>query len=137
MRVVLDTNVLLVSIGKNSFYRKIFDALKDGKFTLLVTTEIHLEYFEQLQIRSSTIIAENICRGLTELDSIEAINVSYRWNLITTDPDDNKFTDCAVAGNADYLVTNDAHFNILKTKDFPPINIVSAEEFLQIIQENG
>ena len=34
--------------------------------------------------------------------------------LINADPDDNKFFDIAVAANADYLVTNDAHFNMVK-----------------------
>ena len=31
------------------------------------------------------------------------------------DPDDNKYCDCAIAGNAKYLVTEDKHFQILKS----------------------
>ena len=49
------------------------------------------------------------------------------------DEDDNKFSDCAVAGYADYLISNDKHFNILKTIDFPRIPVINAEKFLEII----
>ena len=57
----------------------------------------------------------------------------YNWILIQDDLDDNKFTDCAVASSAQYLVTNDKHFNALKTITFPPINVVSADDFLTIL----
>jgi predicted nucleic acid-binding protein len=52
---------------------------------------------------------------------------------VEKDADDNKFVDLTIAGNADYLVTNDKHFNPLKTIDFPKINIVSINEFKSII----
>jgi predicted nucleic acid-binding protein len=37
------------------------------------------------------------------------------------DQDDEKFADCAIVSNADYLVTNDRHFEVLKTIQFPII----------------
>lgn len=55
------------------------------------------------------------------------------WQLIKADPDDDKFSDCAIAANANYLVTNDRHFDILKQTPFPKLQIISAEEFLEII----
>lgn len=61
--------------------------------------------------------------------------VYYFWNLITVDPDDNKFIDAYVAADADYLVTNDAHFNEVKKVNFPLVNIVSADEFLEILKK--
>lgn len=45
--------------------------------------------------------------------------VYYYWNAITQDADDNKFFDIAIAANADYLVTIDAHFNEAKELSFP------------------
>lgn len=67
-----------------------------------------------------------------------APNVSYaepyfKWNLIEKDPDDNKFVDLAVAGNADFLVTNDKHFFPLKKLEFPKLNIVTLDEFKKVI----
>ena len=34
----------------------------------------------------------------------------YKFNLIKSDPDDNKFVDCAVIANAKFIVTEDRHF---------------------------
>ena len=47
--------------------------------------------------------------------------------------DDNKFADCAIAANADYLITNDKGFNILKQIEFPKISVVTIQEFEKII----
>lgn len=48
MRVVLDTNVLLVSIGRRSPFRPIFDALLQQRLMLVVSTGILLGYEEIL-----------------------------------------------------------------------------------------
>jgi predicted nucleic acid-binding protein len=53
--------------------------------------------------------------------------------LITEDPDDNKFVDCAFAANAEYLVSDDKHFKILDRIPFPQINLLKMEEFLPIV----
>ena len=41
--------------------------------------------------------------------------------MIKDDPDDDKYIDCAVAANADYIISNDKHFAILDTIDFPQL----------------
>ncbi|MBL7818660.1 MAG: PIN domain-containing protein [Saprospiraceae bacterium] len=56
-----------------------------------------------------------------------------RWQLITADPDDDKFADLAISANAQYLVTNDHHFNVLKTLPFPTVKVVSLDEFQEIL----
>ncbi|HET7898075.1 MAG TPA: PIN domain-containing protein, partial [Flavisolibacter sp.] len=68
-------------------------------------------------------------------DSPDTIHqtVFYHWNAITADPDDNKFFDAAVAANADYLVTNDSHFNEAKNISFPKLSIISAAAFLDLL----
>ncbi len=58
---------------------------------------------------------------------------NFKWQLVDLDPDDNKFVDLTIAGNADYLVTNDKYFNPLKSLDFPVLNIVLIDEFKRII----
>jgi len=59
-------------------------------------------------------------------------NILY---LIRDDVDDNKFIDCAFAGNVNFLVSNDKHFNILKTTQFPKIPLLSISEFLKLISD--
>jgi predicted nucleic acid-binding protein len=57
--------------------------------------------------------------------------------LIVADADDNKFADCALNAGADLIVTNDRHFNVLKSIAFPPIKVVDIETFKRIIIENS
>ncbi len=59
--------------------------------------------------------------------------VFYKWNAITQDPDDNMFFDIAVAGNADFIVTNDSHFDAINRLNFPSIKLISADEFLTLV----
>ena len=55
----------------------------------------------------------------------------YHFNLIKVDPDDNKFVDCAVAGNAKFIVTEDRHYDILRRTDFPKVNIIKLDETMR------
>ena len=55
------------------------------------------------------------------------------WENSSKVADDNKFVDCAICGNAELLVTNDAHFDILKTIGFPKVEIIKLQEFVNII----
>lgn len=48
MRVVVDTNCLLVSIPKKATHRWLFEAILQGRFELAITTDILNEYAEQL-----------------------------------------------------------------------------------------
>lgn len=48
--------------------------------------------------------------------------------------DDNKFADWAVSCNADYLVTNDRHYDVLSTIEFPDIRVIKAAGFLEILK---
>jgi predicted nucleic acid-binding protein len=53
---------------------------------------------------------------------------SYKWQLVER-PDDNKFVDCAVGVNADYLVSDDKHGDLLKLKIYFPVPIVTFQQF--------
>ncbi len=134
MRIVLDTNVLLVSIPTQSKFHPIIKALADYKYTLLISNDIYLEYLEIIAAKSNVSIVEGFINFIYKHDNIEIIDVHFQWNLISVDQDDNKFCDCAIAGNADYIVTNDAHFNVLKNLDFPKLKVITAEEFLNVLE---
>ncbi len=136
MRVVLDTNVLLVSIPKLSKYRPIFENLIEKKYTLIISNEILTEYEEIITRKANESVAQNIVKMLVTLSNVEKKEIYYNWHLIKSDEDDNKFVDCAVAGNADYLVSNDQHFNVLETIDFPEVPLIDAEKFLELIKES-
>jgi len=134
MKVVIDTNILLQAIAHNSRFRLIWNAFLNEKFDLLVTAAILLEYEEKLTDKASRQVAINVTLLIYEAPNARFTNVYYEWNAITADYDDNKFFDAAVAGNADYLVTNDAHFNAAKKLSFPKLNIITGDEFLELIK---
>jgi uncharacterized protein len=131
--VLLDTNVFLVSISPFSKYAPIFDALIDGKFTLVISNEIISEYEEIIQWRYDKQTVHDILNLLIHLDNVTQQDIYFRWQLIEADKDDNKFVDCAISIGADYLVSNDRHFNILKNIAFPYVNLINADAFLELI----
>ncbi|NIM14147.1 MAG: putative toxin-antitoxin system toxin component, PIN family [Candidatus Aminicenantes bacterium] len=134
MRVVLDTNVMLVSIPKLSKYRAIFEGLIQKKYTLIISNEILTEYEEIIGQKANEVVAQNITNMLISLSNVEKTEIYYRWGLIKVDEEDNKFVDCAIAGSADYLVSNDSHFNVLETTDFPEVPVITIEKFLEILK---
>jgi len=61
--------------------------------------------------------------------------IYFKWGLITQDYDDNKFVDAAISSNANFLISNDKHYNILKKNRFPNVTVINLEEFLRILKE--
>jgi putative PIN family toxin of toxin-antitoxin system len=137
LRIVLDTNVLLVSISEFSKYHWLFRCILEKKFDLYITNEILTEYEEIIGKKLSPNTANAVIRTLMELDNVYPTSIFFNYILITQDLDDNKFVDCAFSSNCNYLVTNDKHFNILKTINFPQINVINLEEFKEIIEDYG
>jgi putative PIN family toxin of toxin-antitoxin system len=133
MNVVLDTNALLVSIPSKSLYRPIFDALLNGKFNLVLSNEILSEYIEVIERKANAVVSNNIAEMLLNLDNLNKVEVYFEWKLIDKDADDNKYVDAAIAGAADFIVTNDQHFKILKSVDFPKVSVISIDEFLNLL----
>lgn len=128
--VVIDTNCLLQIIARKSPYRPIWDAFLAGRFDLCVSNEILDEYQEILEEQITPTVAENIVLLILNQRNVQLIDPHFRMGLITADPDDNKFVDCAFAAGADYLVSEDSHFNILRTTPFPQLRLVTLDEFI-------
>jgi len=133
MNIVVDTNCLLVSVKEYSEFHWLWRAFLDKKYVMVYTGEILNEYQEILENYYSVNVAQSVIDIILEATNAMPVTQYYRWNMITADPDDNKFVDCAVAANAHYLVTNDHHFDVLKSIDFPKVNTVTIFEFKEII----
>jgi rRNA-processing protein FCF1 len=82
IKIVLDTNVLLVSISSRSKYHWIFQELLSGSFVLVITTEILLEYEEILKRRFNIAVAENVIRALLQLPNVIHQHSMYSDRLI-------------------------------------------------------
>jgi len=114
MIAVIDTNVISMSLPSKSPYHQIIQKFNERKYEIVITTEIFLEYEEILKSKSNTITAFNILNAFIEAPNTIPVEVYFKWNLVTIDKDDNKFIDAFLSSKADYLVTNDAHFNAVK-----------------------
>ena len=130
MTVVIDCNILVVCLTSRSPYHYIYRALIEGKFDLLVSADIMLEYEEIIQEKYGIATTNAFISLLDELPNVHVVNPYYKWRLIDADPDDNKYCDCAIAGKAMYIVTQDKHFNILKNIPFPVLATIDIDEFL-------
>ena len=133
MKIVLDTNILLVSISRKSQFRLIFDKFLAKEYDLIINNEIINEYHEIISQKANSIVANNITELLLLSKNVYKQEIYFQWNIIEEDRDDNKFVDCAVAGNADYIITNDKHFNVIKKIEFPPLKILNINEFMKIL----
>ena len=135
MTVCLDTNVFLQIFGRRQPYHQILRALLDGRLTLAVSNEILLEYEEVTGKLSGAQRWREVIAFLELLNqlhgNIRQTEPQFRFAVITADPDDNKFCDCAIAADADFVVTDDAHFAVLKTAGYKP-QPVSPDEFIRV-----
>ena len=132
LKVVLDTNILLVSISSKSKYHWVFKKLLNSEYNLYVTNEILLEYEEIISNKFSKEVAKNVIRTLLYLENVTLSTPFYKWNLIPNDKDDNKFVDCYIVSNSDVLVSNDNHFNSLSKIEFPKINVIKIDKFKEL-----
>ncbi len=133
-KIVLDTNGLLSSISTKSKSYIVWQKLHEGAYVLCVTNEILNEYQEIIAAHTTPEIAANIINAILSLENVARIESYYKFNLIEQDADDNKFVDCAVAAGATYIVTNDAHFNVLDSIPFPHVEHILLEEFVEILK---
>lgn len=127
-KIVLDTNVLLVSVSEKSALHWVFDSLLKKKYTICVTTDILAEYAEILDQKMGSEVSKNVLSTIENLSNVEFITTYYRFRLLQ-DEDDDKFVNCAIASNANYIVTHDKDFNVLAKIEFPKVQIKNTEQF--------
>lgn len=133
-RIVLDTNCLLMTLPSRSPYHRIWTDILEGQMELCVSTEILNEYEEILSQHSSLELAQSVIQALLNRPNVIKVTPTFFFNLIVADPDDNKFVDCAICGTAELIVTNDAHFNVLKTIEFPVVDVKNIREFVEELE---
>lgn len=132
-RIVLDTNCLISSLPKKGKYYQVWQDFFANKYILCYTNEILTEYEEILTQKLGQTIAQNIIKAIIARPNTLKFDPHFQFQLITQDVDDNKFVDCAIVANAQYIVTEDRHYNVLETIDFPKVNVIDLDTFLRIL----
>ena len=129
--IVLDTNCLLQSLPSKSPYHKVWTEVLVGKISLCVNTDILEEYEEILAQKTTPDIARNVVDAIVNLTTTTMQNAYVHFEMLSADLDDNKFVDCAIASDAEYIVTNDKHFNPLREIPWPKVEIIKIAEFVK------
>lgn len=135
-QVVLDTNCLLQIVSHRSENYFLWEAFLKDDYDLCVTNDIMEEYEEILCQKANRQIATLVLEIIRLAPNTQKIDASYHWHLISADADDNKFVDCAVVANADFIVSEDKHFRALKSVPFPKVNVIRLEEFSRLYKED-
>jgi putative PIN family toxin of toxin-antitoxin system len=111
----------------------VLDSWVQGRFRLIVSQEILDEYFEVLLRKG---IEPDLVAVLSRRMNRYAHVVvpKERLNVVEKDVTDNKFLECAVEGNAEYIISGDRH--LLALKRFRETEIVTPTRFLKLMQPN-
>ncbi len=128
--VVLDTNCLIQILPTRSLFHRIWTDFLEGKYRLCVSNEILAEYEEILGFHASPEVAHNVVEAIARHPKTLYRESYYHFHLLSDiDKDDDKFVDCAITTGADYIVTEDSHFDRLKQIPFPQLNVLTLDEF--------
>ena len=134
--IVLDTNALIQALPTRSQYHRIWTDFLAGKYRLCVSNEILTEYEEILAEHTSPAVARNVVEAIAHHPLIVYRESFFRFHLLSDiDKDDDKFVDCAITAGADYIVTEDSHFDHLKKIPFPRLNILTLDEFNETLKQ--
>lgn len=134
MRVVLDTNCLIMAISARNEYYQVWQDFLDGKYVLCITNEIIEEYSEVIARNISPLLSEFVISTIINRKNVVMKSPSYAFHLIKADEVDNKFVDCAIVANAKYIVSNDRHFDVLREIPFPKVDVIKINQFLLDLQ---
>ena len=134
MIVVIDTNVVLSMFKRGHPNRPIFNAWTAGGLRWAISAEIVLEYEEVAARMAQPAYAALVFQTMDAVEALQQnilrVSPSFRFHLVATDADDDKFADCAIAAEADYILTEDRHFDVLRGSGHKP-QPITPEEFIR------
>lgn len=137
MNIVLDTNVLVMSLSLRNEYSRIWESFVKGDYTLCLSNDIMEEYEEVISRNINPKVSRIVISYLLILPNVRFLDPHYSFGLIKTDVDDNKFVDCAICANARYIVSEDHHFDVLKKCSFPKVEVIGIDLFTNILKSRS
>ncbi len=130
IRAVIDTNVLISAFIAHGKPRKVLEKVFAGDIRLLTSPAMLLEFEEVISRDKFGFTKPQIQRVVSLIiRTSEVIQPKTKITFVREDPDDNKVLECAVDGNAEYIITGDQH--LLKIKRYGNIKITSPSSFLR------
>lgn len=131
-RVVFDTNILFSSVGWLGNPHQCVQAARQGKCLSVTCEQILVELSEKLQLKRG-LDAQKVTEIADEIRAFsKGVTIPGTLKVVPADPDDDAVVECAVVGQAQFLVSGDRH--LLELGNHQGIQIVKAAEFLKLIQ---
>ena len=128
-RVVLDTNVLVSALGWRGAPYQIFQLCVTGRVSLLASPELLAELERVLSYPKFQFAADTISSYLELVMELAVIvRPTFRVSVVEADDSDNRILECALAGDAEVIVSGDSH--LLDLKNFEGIPILPPRSFL-------
>lgn len=136
IRVVADTNVYISAIVFGGACESVLALARAGIVDLCISGAIRREL--RLVLADTFGWTETRIReALGEIDGLTTfVKTTVRCSGILVHDDDHRILECAIAAQAEFLVTGDKkHFHSLKT--FQGIKIVSPRAFLDLLKSDA
>ena len=129
IRAVLDTNVYISALMFGGLPGYLLDLGLIKSFVLIISPALLDELEEKLRLKFA-VSAEDVAGVRSKLEAIaDVVRPGKVLHIIKEDPDDNRVLECAIEGNADYIITGDHH--LLKLGIYKAIPILTVREFLE------
>jgi len=135
VRVVADTNILISAFLFGGLPSSFIDMGLAGAFRLVTSRPLLNELEEKLRVRFA--IPETKAQAFLYLltQNAQVVDPGFVLNAVPDDPDDNRVLECAVEGNADFIVSGDKH--LLRLGSYEHITILTVRQFLETAGPQG
>jgi putative PIN family toxin of toxin-antitoxin system len=132
VRVVFDTNVIVSALLFGGYPERVFLAGLRGEIQLL-TSRALLRELERVLTEKFKLGMKLVKDTLDLIETLaEIVETTSQLNVIEHPDDDNRVLECAVDGNADFIVTGDTK-HILPLKEYKGIKILTPSEFAKLL----
>ena len=135
LRAVLDTNIWISGIFFGGTAHAVLAAWREDRLLLINTNET-LEEIERKLRQKAVEFEGDLSRVLGWRELIRnkghLVKAQGKAQNITRDPDDDKFLDAAISGNATHIVTGDK--DLLSLGHFESVTILSPRDFLRLLE---
>lgn len=129
-RVTIDTNIIISAVLFGGNPEKLIQLASNQKISLILSHDILAETFHILRNKFgwSNNQVESLELMLREVASI--VTPQKRVKVIKNDDPDNRILECAVEGNADFIVSGDKK-HLLPLRYYEDIPIITTAAFLE------
>ncbi len=132
MRAVIDTNVLISAIFWTGRPKQLLNQVRRREVTFL-TSELLLTELKEVLIRGDKpfkLSEKEAERVITTIRDLAEIILTNSRVAVCRDETDNRVLECAIDGQADWIINGDR--DLLGLQTFHGVKIVTVGEFLKL-----